>query len=232
MDVVIPVITILLAALVHATLQISLGCLLLLYHASKGRHLRKKTSSLVRCYVGGIGVLSFLGVSAMCFCVLNIWHGPLSTEWLCIIVGVLLLLTVLMWLVYYRWNKGTELWIPKVIARFLDGRAKVTNNKIEAFSLGVMTCFAELPFSLVLFVVTANSVLMLPNHLQILMVVVYAIATIIPMVILCTRLRTGTTVVEVQRWRIQHKNFFRIMTGVGFLILAVFIIGFQIQGAL
>lgn len=146
METVIPVSTIILAAIIHASLQISLGCLLLLYHASRGKHIRKKTRGLVRSYVAGIGILSFLGVCAMCYVILNIWSGPLGVEWLLIIVGILALLTLLMWLFYYRWGKGSELWIPRVVARFIDGRAKATNNRVEAFSLGLLTCFAELPF--------------------------------------------------------------------------------------
>ena len=232
MEVVIPVSTIILAALVHAALQISLGCLLLLYHASKGKHIAKKTRGLVTSYVLGIGILSFLCVCAVCYLILHIWHGPLGTEWLAIIVGILLLVTLLMWLFYYRWGKGSELWIPRVIARFIDGRAKSTNNKIEAFSLGALTCFAELPFSLILFVVAANSVLELPTAIQVLMVVVYALITIIPATIMCCCLRTGKTVVDVQRWRVKHKNFFCILTGVGFLVLAIFIFAFQVQGVL
>lgn len=233
MEVVIPISTILLAAVVHATLQISLGCLLLLYHASRGKHIRKKTRSLVRSYVAGIGILSFLGVCAMCYVILNLWQGPLGVEWLLIIVGILSVLTLGMWLLYYRWGKkGSELWIPRVVARFIDRRAKVTNNRVEAFSLGVLTCFAELPFSLILFVVTANSVLELPYELQILMVAVYALITILPLLIMCSCLRKGKTVVEVQRWRVKHKNFLRVIAGVGFLMLAIFIFSFKVKGVL
>lgn len=232
METVIPVSTIILAAIIHATLQISLGCLLLLYHASRGKHIRKKTRGLVRSYVAGIGVLSFLGVCAMCYIILNIWRGPLGAEWLLIIVGILALLTLLMWLFYYRWGKGSELWIPRVVARFIDGRAQATNNRVEAFSLGLLTCFAELPFSLILFVVTANSVLELPNELQVLMVFIYALITILPLIIMCSCFRRGKTIVEVQRWRVKHKNFLRIITGIGFLVLAIFIFSFKVQGVL
>ncbi len=232
METVIPVSTIILAAIIHATLQISLGCLLLLYHASRGKHIRKKTRGLVRSYVAGIGILSFLGVCAMCYVILNIWRGPLGAEWLLIIVGILALLTLLMWLFYYRWGKGSELWIPRVVARFIDGRAQATNNRVEAFSLGLLTCFAELPFSLILFVVTANSVLELPNELQVLMVFIYALITILPLIIMCSCFRRGKTIVEVQRWRVKHKNFLRIITGIGFLVLAIFIFSFKVQGVL
>lgn len=232
MDVVIPVSTILLAALVHATLQISLGCLLLLYHASKGKHVRKKTRHLVGSYISGIGIMSFLGVCAMCYVVTNLWHGPLGKEWLLIIVGILSILTFGMWLFYYRWGKGSELWIPRVVANFIDRRAKATANNTEAFSLGILTCFAELPFSLILFVVAANSVLELPGYLQLLLVACYSLLTVLPMLIMCFAFKKGRTVVEVQKWRVKHKNFLRIIAGVGFLVLAIFIFSFQVRGVL
>ena len=225
--------TIILAAIVHALLQLSLGCLLLLYHASKGKHIAKKTRGLVRSYVFGIGALTFLGVCAMCYLILHIWEGPLAAEWLTIIVGILAVLTFMVWLFYYRWGrKSSELWLPRTVARFIDGRAKSTDSRVEAFSLGILTCFAELPFSLILFVVAANSVLELPTAFQVLMVLVYAIVTIIPTIILCCNLRTGKTIVEVQRWRVRHKNFLRVVTGLGFLALAIFIFAFRIKGVL
>lgn len=45
---------IVLAALVHATLQMNLGSLLLLYHESLGKHIKKRTKFLVSNYIFGV----------------------------------------------------------------------------------------------------------------------------------------------------------------------------------
>ena len=67
MDMVIPFAEVILAAFVQASLQLQLGSLLLLYHASLGKHVRKKTKSIVSSYIAGIGTLTFLAIAAISF---------------------------------------------------------------------------------------------------------------------------------------------------------------------
>lgn len=65
MDMVIPISEVLLAALIHASLQVQLGTLLLLYHASLGKHIKKRTKTIVSSYIAGIGTLVFLSIAAV-----------------------------------------------------------------------------------------------------------------------------------------------------------------------
>ena len=67
MDMLIPFAEVFLAALIHASMQLGLGALLLLYHASLGKHIKKKTRNLVDSYIAGIGTLVFLGLGAVAF---------------------------------------------------------------------------------------------------------------------------------------------------------------------
>ena len=60
MDMVIPFAEVLLAAAVHATLQLGLGAFLLLYHASLGKHIRQKTRNVVDSYIAGAGTMVFI----------------------------------------------------------------------------------------------------------------------------------------------------------------------------
>lgn len=229
MDWIISVAIIVLAAMIHATLQLGLGSLLLLYHASMGKHVKTKTRELVGSYIAGIGILVFLSICATCFVLLRFYDGALSTGWLIILVGVLTALALAVWLFYYRWGKGTtELWIPKVIARFIDNRAKVTESNTEAFSLGVLTCFAEMPFSLVLLVIAGNSILELQSESQLLLVAIYTIIVILPMLIMRQAIKNGKTVVDIQRWRVKNKKFLKRVSGAGFAVLALFILVFKI----
>ncbi len=225
---IIPFSEVFLAAVIHATLQLSLGALLLLYHASLGKHVRKKTRFLVDSYISGMGMLVFLGVAATIFILDRYFEKPLYIEELIIVVGMLVALAIAAWFFYYRRGKSTELWLPRSVARFIDKRAKTTNSNTEAFSLGVLTSLAEMPFTIVLFVVAANSILVLPHLYQILAVAMYTMITIIPPVALRLAIRKGQTVVDIQRWRVKHKMFFRLLTGIGFLALGFFLFTFEV----
>lgn len=228
MEMIIPFSEVFLAAVIHATLQLSLGALLLLYHASLGKHVRKKTKNLVDSYIAGIGALVFLALGAVAFVLDRYFEKPLYVEELIIVIGMLVALAIAMWMFYYRRGKSTELWLPRSVARFIDKRAKTTNNNTEAFSLGVLTSLAETPWTIVLFVVAANSLLELPPLYQILALAIYTIVSIIPLAILRLVIRKGQTVVDVQRWRVKHKNFFRVLTGIGFITLAFFLFTFEV----
>ncbi len=225
---IIPYSEVFLAAVIHATLQLELGALLLLYHASIGKHVRKKTKHLVSSYISGIGTLILLSLAAIAFAFDRYFGKALYVEELMIIVGMLVALAIASWIFYYRRGRSTELWLPRSVARFIDKRAKLTNSNTEAFSLGLLTSLAEMPFTLVLLVIAANSILELPYLHQLIAVAVYAIIAILPSIILRFAIRRGQTVVDIQRWRVKHKTFFRILTGTGFLVLAFFIFSFEV----
>lgn len=228
MDMVIPFGEVILAALVHASLQVQLSALLLLYHASLGKHIRKKTKTIVSSYIAGIGTLVFLGIAAICFIFDRYFGKALYPEEVVIVVSMLVAIAVIVWGFYYKSGKSTELWLPRSVARFIDKRAKTTESNTEAFSLGVLTSLAEMPFTLVLLIVAANSILKLPTIWQLIAVVIYTIISILPAVILRLSVRKGESIANIQRWRVKHKNFIRVISGVGFLVLALFLFAFEV----
>ena len=220
-----------LAAIVHASLQLEVGALMLLYHASLGKHIKKKTRNLVSNYILGSALLVVLFLSTIIFLIATFTNGSLSTKSLAILAAVLLMLAISIWLFYYRSRQTTELWLPKSISRYINRRAKLTESNIEAFSLGMLTAFAEMPFSIVLMVVAGNSVVLLPFEWQFLSVLGYAFVAILPLFILRVSIRRGNTVVDVQKWRLKNKNFFKVLSGTLFLTLAIFIVAFKVLGA-
>ncbi len=219
---------VLLAGIVHASLQLGIGSLLLLYHSSLGKHVRKHTRQLASNYILGNALLTALAVAGMCFGVDLVFQGPMSPAMLTIITVVLAVLAVSIWSFYYRWGKSSELWLPKSIARYIDSRAKTTNSSTEAFSLGMLTCFAEAPFTFILITITANSIISLPQNLQIIFLAIYSIISILPLIIFRFVIRRGDTTIEIQKWRLKHKNFLRIISGTGFLVLGLFILAFKV----
>ena len=228
MEMLIPYSEVFLAAIIHATLQLELGALLLLYHASLGKHVRKTTRRLVSSYIAGIGTLVFLLVATIAFVFDRYFGGALYAEEIMIVVGMLFALALAAWGFYYRRGHSTELWLPRSVARFIDKRAKLTDSKTEAFSLGMLTSFAEMPFTLILMMVAGNSILDLPPLHQLLALGLYTLIAILPPVILRLAVRRGQTIVEIQRWRVKHKTFFRVLTGAGFVILGFFLFAFEV----
>ena len=219
---------IILAAVAHASLQMNLGSLLLLYHESLGKHIKKRTKFLVSNYIFGVFFLIIMSLAATTYFIYLMFDGRLSTICLAVLVGALVALTLCIWLFYYRSGRSTELWLPKPIARYITRRAKQTDSNIEAFALGLLASFAEMPFVIVLFLVAADSLLKLSAWLQITMFFLYTIIAILPLLFLRIAVRHGKTVVEIQKWRLRNKNFLKILSGTLFVTLAVFLIAFRI----
>ena len=183
--------TIVLAGLVQASLQLSLGGLILLYHASMGHHRRRKTRFLAKNYIIGAAVISFLMVCALGFLISSLFDGALKTEYLMVCVGIFLASALVMWFFYFRRGKNTELWLPRAFTRYINRRAKATNDNIEAFSLGMLSSFAEMPLSIALYFVVANCILSLSAQYQILAVLGYTLMSVFPLCILKLRVKTG-----------------------------------------
>lgn len=229
MELIVPFSTVFLAAMTHATLQLGLGGLLLLYHASLGKHIKAKTKNLVGSYISGVGMLIFFVLAATCFILDRIFGEALVNLEMIIVIAALIALAILVWAFYYRRGKSTELWIPRIIAKYINKRAKLTESNTEAFCLGGITSFGEMPFSLILILVAANSVVALPIAYQLLGVALYTVIAILPYVIMRYAIRSGQTVADIQKWRVKNKNFFRILSGSSFFVLALFLLAFEVM---
>lgn len=219
---------IVLAALAHATLQMNLGSLLLLYHESLGKHIKKRTKFLVSNYIFGVFFLVLTSLAATAYFVFLFFGANLSTICLVVLAVVLVALTLCIWLFYYRTGRSTELWLPKPVAKYIMKRAKQADSNIEAFALGLLASFAEAPFFIVLMLITADSLLKLSMPLQIVMLILYTVIALLPLVILRLAVRHGKTVVEIQKWRLNNKNFLKALSGTLFITLAIFLLAFRI----
>ncbi len=221
--------TIILAGIAQASLQLSLGGLVLLYHNSLGKHRRRKTRHLAKDYIFGSCAITFLMVCTLCFLIGNFFSGALATEWLVICAGILAGSGIAMWLLYYRrGKKTTELWLPKPFTRFIQKKARNTNDGVEAFSLGLLSSFAEMPFSFAVYFVVANCVLHMNGVYQVIAVVIYTVLTAVPLIALKLRVKTGRSAVEAQKWRVKNKAFSRIFSGSAFMILAAFVLTYWV----
>ncbi|MBQ3306090.1 hypothetical protein IJH02_01480 [Candidatus Saccharibacteria bacterium] len=219
------------AGLVHGMLQLGISALVLLYHASLGSNIKRKTKELTLNFILGFSLFTGLAISSICFFILVIFGGIMPAAGVMVLFMVLSVLAFFVWFVYYRKkSEGTELWIPRSFAKFITARAQKTDDNVEAFSLGMLIACAEAPFAAALMIAAGNSIVNMPQGLQIISVLVYVIISAAPMWIAQMLINRGKTVVEVQKWRVRNKDFFKIMTGVGFITLAVFLLAFKIMG--
>lgn len=219
-----------LAGLVHASLQLGISALLLLYHASAGKNIRKKTRELVLNYILGFALFTALAVASTCFFMSAMFSGELPAVALVILIGALVVLAFGIWVVYYRKSVGTELWIPRNFAQFINKRAEKTDDNVESFSLGMLMACAEMPFAVVLIITAADSILGLPQAVQILALAVYVLAVTSPSILAYVFIEKGRTIVDIQRWRVENKQFIKTISGVGFITLAIFLLAFKIMG--
>ncbi|MBQ6355108.1 hypothetical protein IJJ18_01655 [Candidatus Saccharibacteria bacterium] len=224
---------VILAGVIHAMLQLGISALLILYHASLGKDIKKKTKELTLNFILGFSLFTGLAVSSICFFILVIFGGVMPAAGVVILVMALAVMAFFVWFVYYRRkSKGTELWIPRSFARFVSARAKKTDDNVESFSLGMLIACAEVPFAAMLMITAGNSIVNMPQGLQIISVLVYVIFAAAPMWLCQVAIHYGDTVVDIQKWRVRNKEFFKVMSGVGFITLAIFMLAFKVFGSL
>lgn len=219
---------ILLAAIVHASLQLGLGSLILLYHESAGKYVTSKTKALVSSFLSGSGTIIFLALGATAFVIGSFFGGSLEVEILALVISLLVVLAISVWFVYYRRGTSTELWLPKSVASYINTRARATSNNTEAFSLGMLTVFGEAPFVIVLVTVAGNSVADFDILWQPMVVALYTLIAVLPLWVVRFSIRRGKTAHDLQRWRNANKTFIMIMSGLGFVILGAFLLCFRI----
>ena len=216
------------AGLMQATLQLGVSALLLLFHATLGKNIRKKSRELTLNFILGAALFTALTLASACFVILVVFGGKMPISAVLVLAVVLIAMAFGIWFLYYRRGTGTELWVPRSFAKFIVARSEKTDDNVEAFSLGMLAACAEAPFALGLIIAAGNSVIAMPQGMQILAILVYVVMAVLPMVLMHFFIERGRTVVDIQRWRVKNKDFMRVMSGVGYFILAVFLIAFKV----
>ncbi|MBQ8992266.1 hypothetical protein IJ090_02430 [Candidatus Saccharibacteria bacterium] len=232
MEVLVDVLVVLLAALTGASLQLGTGTLLLLYHEGLGRKVPKRVRRAASGYIFGVLIFTIL-LLATAVLLMLLWFGEaLNEDGLIFLASLCIVMAGIVILFYYRRGKTTMLWIPNFMAKYFKKRAGKVETGAEGMALGMTATLGELPFSIILILVAANSLLGLPRAGIIIAIVAYALITIMPILITKMLIKSGRTLADIQRWRVKNKMFFRIFTGVMYLILAIFLVAFKvIKGA-
>lgn len=222
---------IILAALIHASFQLSVSVLTLLSsHSIGAKRSNAKVLRLTFSFVLGAGIMTVLLLAFATLASINLFGDNVHAVIWAIVCGLALGVSLAIWLFYYRHQKGTMLWVPRGMARFLADRTKATKNSFESFGLGLTSILGELLFIAVPIIISALALTHLPSPWQLVGVIAYSIISLLPLVIVWVLISSGHWISHIQKWRENNKRFLQFAASCGLIVLAVFVYVNQIGG--
>lgn len=212
-----------LAALIHASFQLSISMVTLLSgHSIGSKASLRRTTALVGAFFGGALTMTMLIVSFLTFLTSAfLGHKVPALLWT-LVCAMMVGLGVAVWAFYYRRGQGTTLWIPRPLAAFLSERTKATKLAAEAFSLGLVSVIGEFVFVLPLSAAAALTMVSLPTHLQPAGLTVYTLVASLSLGIVVVLITSGHRLSRIQKWREDNKLFLQFAAGTGLLILGAY----------
>ena len=222
-----------LAALIHASFQVSVSVLTLLSgHALGSGKARRNMYRLTTSYLLGAVLITILLVATTSLIMLHTVNASLLISW-AIACGLALGIGVAVWLFYYRKGRpGTELWVPRSMADHLQKRSKATKNSAEAFSLGLTGGIAEIIFTIPSLVLAGLSLISLPSQWQLLGMGMYALISSLGLVIIWGLVSGGHSISQIQKWREKNKQFLQFAGGSALIVLSFFVYVSKIAAAM
>lgn len=214
-----------LAALIHASFQLSISTLTLMSGHALGRgQSHTRLVSLLGGFTAGAATMTIL-----LLCTIGLWLGYIVTTptipsvlW-ATACGLLFGVGMAVWLFYYRRARGTMLWLPRPTAEFLAERSKRTKNTGEAFALGLASVFGELLFVIAPIFVSVLVILPLSSDKQLLAIILYVVISMFSLLAVAVLVSGGHKLSDIQRWRETNKNFLQFAAGT-----ALFVLGFYL----
>lgn len=213
------------AAFLHATFQLSVSVLTLLSGHSIGRKKSKmRLIHLTSTYVGGVFLMTILLVASLILSSSNLFGPYAPTLIWAGVCGATVGIGISAWLFYYkRHSDGTELWIPRQIAKYLHDRTKDTKSGSESFGLGLMTGLGELLFTIAPLAISAMLLSSVAPNWQLIGIVIYASISLLPLIIVWLLVSSGYKISNIQHWRTENKWFLQFISGSGLVLLGLFL---------
>lgn len=213
-----------LAALIHASFQLSISVVTLLSgHALGSRASGRRLFRLVGGFLCGALVATMLTVSFLAYVVSVFVHGDLTPFDWAVVSGLMIGVGLATWAFYYRHQQGTALWLPRSMARFLSNRSKVTTSASESFSLGLTSVLAESLFIIAPVAGAAVALTRLPVGWQLPSVIGYTLIANLGLFAVIVLIGSGHSISHIQRWRETNKRFLQFAAGSALLILGCYI---------
>lgn len=216
--------TIGLAALIHASFQLSVSMLTILSgHALGSKTSHKRTINLASAFTLGAMTMTILLLAFCAYVAANLFGASIQPIVWAVVCGLMLGIGVAVWVFYYRRTNGTSLWIPRSMARFLMDRSKATKHGAEAFSLGLTSVAAEVLFIIAPLAASALCLVQLPAAYQIAGVLLYMVIASLPLFIVVLLIGGGHSLSRIQRWREDNRRFLQFIAGSALFVLGFFL---------
>ncbi|MGB4420345.1 MAG: hypothetical protein WBI29_00925 [Candidatus Saccharimonadales bacterium] len=220
-----------LAALIHASFQLSVSVLTLISgHSLSAKYSNKRALSLASSFILGVILMIFLLLSSLSWVFMQIFQGVIPEYLWSIVCGILLGLAIAVWLFYYRREKGTSLWIPRDFAEYLTNRTKSTKTIAEAFGLGVSSVLGEILFIIGPLMIAVLALTKLSGPMQVAGVLIYTLISVAPLLIVLSLVGGGYSLSKIQKWREKNKYFLQFIAGLGLIIASFFVYANEIIG--
>lgn len=215
-----------LAALVHASFQLSVSMVTMLSgHALGRKENMSRTLRLVGSFLVGTIVMVTLCVSFLAHMISQLTDTTVSPTAWAGIAGLMIGLGVAVWAFYYRRGRsgGTSLWLPRWIATFLAERTKATRYSAESFSLGLVSVIAEGAFVIGPALAAAGALVHLPAPLQLAGIGLYALVASLGMIVVTVLIGSGHSLSRIQKWREANRRFLQFAAGSALVVLGFYI---------
>jgi len=212
------------AALIHASFQLSVSMLTLLSsHTIGAKRSHNRLLGLSGSFLLGVFVMTVMLLSTISlFVQLVLGQAEQMLAWVAA-CGLLFGLGVAVWIFYYRREQGTTLWLPRGMARYLSDRTKSTKQSAEAFGLGISSVLAELLFIFAPILVSSLILTRLDSQWQLVGIALYASLSLFPLLIVYGLVGSGHKISRIQRWREENKSFLQFVAGGGLIALGFYI---------
>ena len=213
-----------LAALIHASFQLSVSMLTLLSgHAIGNKTSQAKLLRLTNSFTFGVAVMTVLILTFTAFIIGSSFGVQVPLLAWAISCGLLIGLGVAVWAFYYRREKGTSLWLPRGVAHYLSDRTKATTSSAEAFSLGLTSVVGELVFIIAPLLVSALVLVTLSPELQLVGIGIYTLISLLSLLIVNGLIGSGHKLSRIQKWREDNKHFLQFAAGGALAVLGFFV---------
>lgn len=211
--------TVVFAAVIHSGFSLSTSMLVLL----SGHSLSRKRSHARLVALGGgfvLGSLMMILLILATICYAFMLFDAISYSVVPLALGTFAALSGI-WVLffYHRRGDGTQLWLPRPFARYLNERTAHTKNPAESFVLGAAGVLYELPVTIWLLLVAAFSVVSLSAPLQVTGIIGYSIIGTVSLLIVFMLIGGGHSPSAITRFRTQHKWFIQALVGLSLLLL-------------
>ena len=220
-----------LAALIHASFQLSVSVLTLLSsHTLSTKQTQAKLLRLTTGFLVGAGIMTVLLLSFTSLVLLHVFGTETPQFIWAAGCGLLVGVAVSIWLFYFRREKGTTLWIPRSIATYLTERIQSTKLSAEAFGLGLSSIIGEILFIIAPLVMAALVLIQLPPMWQLAGIGIYTVISLLSLIIVWVLIGSGHSISQIQKWRESNKHFLQFAAGAGLIVLVFFVYVNEILG--